>query len=160
MNRISNPNLPLLELAVDSLGPLVNELVFLGGCATGLLINDSAAPPIRETVDVDVIVQVLSKGEYYQFSERLRKQGFKEDTSDDAPVCRWTNGQVVLDVMPTDPSVLGFGNEWYAPAMAHATRMNLPSGKDIPIEERSGDEVRMPYGLALVPDEYPARNPA
>lgn len=57
MNRVNNPNLQILETAVDRLGPLTDEFVFLGGCATGLLINDTAAPPIRETIDVDVIVQ-------------------------------------------------------------------------------------------------------
>lgn len=36
----------------------------------------------------------------------------------------------------------------------------LPDGDAIPIEERSPDEVRAPFGLAIVPDDYPARNPA
>ena len=65
MNSISNPNLLMLEVAVVSLGVMLDEFVFLGGVATGLLIDDVAAPPIRETIDVDVIVQVLSKREYY-----------------------------------------------------------------------------------------------
>ncbi len=85
MGSIDNPNLALLELAVDSLDALVDEFVFLGGCATGLLMNDAAAPPIRETIDVDVIVHVLSKSEYYALAERLRERGFSEDSSDDAP---------------------------------------------------------------------------
>ncbi len=32
MPRQRNPNLAILELAVERLGPLVDELVFLGGC--------------------------------------------------------------------------------------------------------------------------------
>lgn len=131
MKRVNNPNLLMLETAVHRLGPMVDEFVFLGGCATGLLIDDPAAPPIRETIDVDVIVQVLSKAEYYALAERLRGLGFKEDTSDDAPICRWTDGKVILDVMPTDPAILSFGNQWYAPAMMHALEMELPSGKII-----------------------------
>jgi len=39
-----NPNYEVLLLAVDQLGILADEMVFLGGCATGLLITDSAAP--------------------------------------------------------------------------------------------------------------------
>lgn len=131
MRRSSNPNLLILEMTVNDLGDLVNEFVFLGRCATGLLIVDVAAPPIRETVDVDVIVQVLSKAEYYALSDRLRDAGFKADIRDGAPICRWTNGRVLLDVMPTDPAILGFGNEWYAAAMAHAQVFELPSGKSI-----------------------------
>ncbi len=38
--------------------------------------------------------------------------------------------------------------------------LNLANGDEIPIEERSGDEVRAPFGKAIVPDDYPARNPA
>jgi predicted nucleotidyltransferase len=105
--------------------------VFLGGCATGLLITDSAAPPIRVTQDVDAIVQVVSQADYYQLSEKLRAKGFSEDTSDDAPICRWVAEHLVLDVMPTDTSILGFGNKWYAPAAEKADIVQLPSGKSI-----------------------------
>ncbi|MCP4389982.1 MAG: hypothetical protein GY802_16940 [Gammaproteobacteria bacterium] len=150
MNRVINPNLPLLEVAVDSLGPLVEELVFIGGCAAGLLINDAAAPPIRETIDVDVIVQVLSRAEYYALSERLRELGFREDTSDDAPICRWTDGRVILDVMPTDPTLLGFGNVWYQSAMEHAIEISLLSGKSIHV-------VSSPYFLITKLEAFDGR---
>lgn len=39
-----NPNLEILNLAVERLGPLIEEIVFLGGCAVGLLLTDPAAP--------------------------------------------------------------------------------------------------------------------
>lgn len=131
MAREKNPNLEILMLAVDQLGDLADEMVFLGGCATGLLITDSAAPPIRVTRDVDAIVQVVSQADYYQLSEKLRSRGFKEDVSDDAPICRWVADKVILDVMPTDTQILGFGNKWYAPAMEHSENMQLPNGKVI-----------------------------
>ena len=84
--RAQNPNIDILEMTVRQLGDLVDEMVFLGGCATGLLISDKAAPPIRVTRDVDTIVQVGSLAEYHKLSTKLRKQGFKEDTSDGAPL--------------------------------------------------------------------------
>lgn len=118
-------------LAVEQLDSLADEMVFLGGCATGLLITDPAAPPIRVTRDVDAIVQVVSRADYYQLSEKLRAQGFKEDMQDGAPICRWLSGNVVLDVMPTDTRILGFGNTWYAPASAKAVLVSLPSGREI-----------------------------
>jgi len=40
------------------------------------------------------------------------------------------------------------------------TDLNLATGDEIPIEERSPDEVRAPFGKAIVPEDYPARNPA
>ena len=131
MARTQNPNIDLLMLAVAQLGDLADEMVFLGGCATGLLITDSAAPPIRVTKDVDAIVQVFSHSEYYQLAEKLRAKGFAEDTSDEAPLCRWTTKKIILDVMPIDPKLLGFGNKWYAPAAENAQIVKLPSGKSI-----------------------------
>ena len=106
MARAQNPNLEILLLAVEQLGGLADDMVFLGGCATGLLITDPAAPPIRVTRDVDAIVQVVSLNDFYRFSEKLRALGFKEDTSDDAPICRWLADRVILDVMPTDTRIL------------------------------------------------------
>ena len=63
MHRLTNPNLEILEIAVERLGELVDELVFLGGCATGLLLTDVAAPQIRITRDVDVITEVANRAE-------------------------------------------------------------------------------------------------
>lgn len=131
MTRESNPNIEILEVAVDHLGELTDEMVFLGGCATGLLITDPAAPPIRTTQDVDAIVHVASRAEYYQLSKKLRGKGFSEDSSDGAPICRWVTGNVILDVMPTDADILGFGNEWYLSAIENAELIVLPSGKQI-----------------------------
>jgi hypothetical protein len=42
MVRTQNPNLEIVEIAAQALGPMCDELVFLGGCATALLITDSA----------------------------------------------------------------------------------------------------------------------
>lgn len=126
-----NPNLEILEYAVARLGILADSMVFLGGCAAGLLISDPAAPPVRVTRDVDAIVQVGTRSDYYRLTQKLRDCGFKEDASEGAPVCRWLAERVILDVMPTDTSILGFGNDWYQAAMDHAETVQLPSGKKI-----------------------------
>jgi hypothetical protein len=34
------------------------ELVFIGGCTTGLLISDAGASGIRVTKDVDTIIEI------------------------------------------------------------------------------------------------------
>jgi len=131
MVRSQNPNLIILSLAVNQLGKLADEMVFLGGCATGLLITDPAAPPIRVTKDADAIVQVISLSDYHRLSEKLRTHGFREDTSAEAPICRWVTEDVILDVIPTDEQILGFGNRWYTPAIDHAVNIQLPSGRSI-----------------------------
>jgi hypothetical protein len=108
-----NPNLALLEVTAVKLKPLLSELVFVGGCATGLLITDPGAGEIRKTFDVDVIAEISSYIEYTEFSERLRPLGFAEDSREGAPICRWQSDQIMLDVMPLDEKVLGFSNRWY-----------------------------------------------
>lgn len=128
MAKQRNPNLEILALAVARLGPLADEMVFLGGCATGLLLTDSAAPPLRISRDVDVIVETATRSDYYRLSEKLRERGFVEDKSPDAPLCRWRADKVILDVMPTDPDILGFTNRWYKLSLGSASSFKLPSG--------------------------------
>jgi hypothetical protein len=120
-----NPNLELLCYAAARLGPLLDEIVFLGGCATGILITDPAAGPVKTTNDVDIIIEASSLTDYHAFTKRLRELGFREDTSEDAPVCRWVMEGVRLDVMPIDEKILGFGNKWYPMAITTATTINL-----------------------------------
>lgn len=107
------------------LRPLLDDLVFLGGCATGLFLTDSASAGLRPTKDVDAITEVGSYAEYATLSERLRALGLTEDTSEVAPLCRWRHGQLIIDVMPTIAAVLGFSNRWYTPALSSAARMPL-----------------------------------
>jgi predicted nucleotidyltransferase len=105
--------------------------VFVGGCVTGLLITESAAPPVRATKDVDAIAEILSLTEYHALERQLESGGFRHDRRPDAPICRWTVGSALLDVMPTDENVLGFGNRWYGEAVHTAIQVTLPSGRKI-----------------------------
>jgi hypothetical protein len=50
-----NSNLDLLILAASRLRPLLPEIVFVGGCATGLLVDNPSITDVRGTYDVDVI---------------------------------------------------------------------------------------------------------
>ncbi|MFV2057665.1 MAG: hypothetical protein ACC707_14455 [Thiohalomonadales bacterium] len=150
MARARNPNLEILMLAVNKLGILSDEMVFIGGCATGLLITDVAAPPIRVTRDVDAIVQVVSLADYHKLSNKLRVKGFSEDVSEGAPICRWVSSGVILDVMPTDSRILGFGNKWYESAVKYAKTIQLPSS----------DKIRMvsgPYFLVTKLEAFDGR---
>jgi len=86
---VANPNLHLLTDAAKLLRSILGELVFVGGCATALLITDKAAADVRPTFDVDAIAEITSHAAYAEFSERLRKLGFQEDAREGAPLCRW-----------------------------------------------------------------------
>lgn len=117
---MSKHNLELLAEAARLLKPLLGELVFVGGSTTALLITDKAAAEVRPTYDVDAIAEISSYAGYADFSERLRRCGFKEDTGEGAPICRWRQNKTILDVMPLDPKILGFSNLWYKPALDSA----------------------------------------
>ena len=80
----------------------------MGGCATALFINDSSALDVRATLDVDCIIDVISLVEYQKFENQLRVKGFNKSMEDDV-ICRFRNKEIILDVMPTDQKILGFG---------------------------------------------------
>lgn len=125
---MANQNLELLIVAAKLLRPVLDDLVFVGGCATGLLVTDEGAAEVRPTFDVDAIAEITSYVEYTTFGERLRKLGFTEDASEGAPICRWQSGQLKLDLMPLDERILGFSNHWYKPAMDTATELEIAPG--------------------------------
>jgi predicted nucleotidyltransferase len=112
------------------LGPVREEVVFLGGAAAALLVSDPIAPRPRPTNDVDVIVEIGSFPEYIKLRERLIDLGFAEDVSEDAPRCRWIVDGIKVDVLATDPPV-GFPNRWYRQAIAAARPYDLPAGPTI-----------------------------
>lgn len=122
---MANRNLDLLIVAAKLLRPVLDELVFVGGCATGLLVSDEAAAEVRPTFDVDAIAEITSYVEYTTFGERLHKLGFTEDASEGAPICRWQHGQIKLDLMPLDEKILGFSNRWYKAAMDTANEFEI-----------------------------------
>ncbi|MGE4553351.1 MAG: hypothetical protein AB7D57_09570 [Desulfovibrionaceae bacterium] len=116
-----------LQSVVRALGELAEEFVFVGGAVAGLLMTDSAVSDVRYTLDLDVIVRVATRVEFYGLQERLRAKGFRED-AEGGVICRWRRDDIVLDVMPTDAGVLGFSNRWYADAVAAAETCRLEDG--------------------------------
>lgn len=72
-------SIDMLKETALKLGPLGDEIVFLGGTAAALLITDPAAASPRITDDVDCIIKADKLKEYYQFAERLQQRGFVLD---------------------------------------------------------------------------------
>lgn len=122
----NDPNLPLLLRIADALGDLCDELVFVGGCAVGLLITDPTAGEVRATHDVDAIVQATSLARFQAIEAKLPPRGFMRDI-ESGVICRWKHREsgTLFDVMPTDPGVLGFSNRWYPEAVNSAVRQRL-----------------------------------
>lgn len=131
MTAFNNPNLAILELVAQALGPVCESVIFVGGCATGLLLTLERPDRIRITEDVDIVAQALTMHDYHGIEKQVRAQGFSNDMRPDAPICRWVYKSVTLDLMPTVKDILGFANRWYPLALDTAEAVVLPSGISI-----------------------------
>jgi hypothetical protein len=113
MGKAFSDNVAMLMRVVGRLGPLLDRFVFLGGVVTELFVTEPGAPGVRQTKDVDLVVDVLNRGEY---SELLREElvaiGLAEDDRPGAPICRWRLDDMIIDIMPTRGDILGFSSEW------------------------------------------------
>jgi len=109
-----------LKAVAIQLGPLNGEVVYVGGATVSLYVDTTAAGETRPTDDIDVVIELASYAGYGLLDERLRAQGFQNDTMSGV-ICRYRipgllidlMESVVVDVMPTRPEILGFSNQWY-----------------------------------------------
>lgn len=123
-----------LILVAKRLGPLAARGAFVGGATLELLISDEGAGPVRPTDDVDVVLPVATRREFFEdVTDQLRRAGFKHDMRDDAPICRWIVEGVTVDVMPTHADILGFANRWYEDGLHHAQTVTLEPGLKVRI---------------------------
>lgn len=131
-----NRNIQQLCHVAEALEELVREVVFLGGCTTALMVDELAAAEARATEDVDFIVDLTAWVEYNRLVDQLKSKGFYQSI-DDTVICRMRrdfNGiPLIVDVMPTDESILGFSNPWYTEAFNTSQHVDLPSGVEIRI---------------------------
>lgn len=110
---MANPNMALLVAIAQAMGLVCDQLVFVGGCATGLLVDDAGLMDVRPTEDVDAIVEVASLAGYHRLTDQLMQRGFKQTMADNTPPFRWYWNRMQLDLVPLDEKVLGFANPWY-----------------------------------------------
>jgi hypothetical protein len=118
----------MIEAVAARLGPLADEVVFVGGAIVPILVPEPVAPTIRITGDVDCVVLAATYAEYWTVSERLRKLGFAECRDEDAPICRWVVDGIRVDVMPADEAALGLRNDWFRQCLSDAKMVPLPGG--------------------------------
>lgn len=124
-------NITMLQTVSSGLGELKNEMVFVGGSVAELYVDNPAASDIRPTLDVDCVIELSSRIAHARLEEALRVKKFANDTSQGAPICRWIYQDIKVDVMPTDPNVLGFTNMWYEDGVTNRITKTLPDGQEI-----------------------------
>ena len=132
MTTVQGQLLYMLETVAGALGDnLRKRLVFVGGCTTALFITDPITlEDVRATDDVDLIVDLAGYGEWAQLQEQLREKGFFESPEDNV-ICRMRLGELKVDFMPDDATILGFSNQWYAQGIATAVTHPLTAELEI-----------------------------
>lgn len=103
-------NILRIKAVNNALGDLKNNVVFVGG-ATVSLYADRMAEDVRETDDVDILIELWAHKDYAAFEEQLRKIGFTNDQGSGI-ICRYKIQGITVDIMATG-NVLGFTNKWY-----------------------------------------------
>ncbi|MCB1584496.1 MAG: hypothetical protein KDI92_15680 [Xanthomonadales bacterium] len=122
---VSAQQIEMIRQVSDALGDLKNEVVFVGGCVTGLLVKDDfSLEKVRFTDDVDLIVDVITHTDWQHLQKQLREKGFKEDMTDNL-ICRMYLANLKVDVMPVEEKILGFSNQWYKSAIKNPLMYNL-----------------------------------
>ena len=122
----------MLETVAHALGPDLRErFVFVGGCTTALFITDTITlEDVRATDDVDLIIDLAGYGDWVQLQDQLREKGFSESHEDNV-ICRMRLGELKVDFMPDDESILGFSNRWYARRIETAVTYPLTEALEI-----------------------------
>ena len=108
-----------------ALEELSEQVVFVGGSVVEFYANDPSASDIRPTLDVDCVIPVCTRSRYWELEEKLRQKKFQNDTSTGAPICRWIFDGIVVDIMPDDPNILGFSNQWYKAGIKHRIKHQI-----------------------------------
>ena len=104
------------------------------------LYGGTAAPEARPTDDVDVVIELASYSGYAELEERLRAIGFSNDVSSKV-ICRYTYQGIIVDMMPTNPEIIGFSNIWYPQGFKEAKTVTIEKWTEIQI-------FTIPYFLA------------
>jgi hypothetical protein len=117
-------SIEMLQKVAKALGPLKDKVVFVGGTIPSLLVTDPAAPSLRPTKDVDLIVDTPKRQQYADFEAKLRDLGFQIQSP---PICRYGIDDILVDVMTTS-NIQGFSDRWYPEAFSTAEETTLPNG--------------------------------
>jgi len=117
------------------------DFAFLGGSLLTFLVTDRTADAVRVTKDVDIMMNIRTRKEYHISDAELEKRGFRHDTREGAPVCRWVLDDLTVDVLPIHEDVLGWNSRWFEEALAHADVLKLG--------DKCVKVVSVPYFVAL-----------
>ena len=133
----------------DALADVPFNFAFLGGSVLSLLVTDKSVDAIRVTKDVDIMVDVKNRREFHAAERLLESRGFRHDTHDDAPICRWIYGDTTVDILPIREDVLGWRSKWFGEALLAAKTADC-GGRQVNV-------ISAPYFVALKLEAFEER---
>lgn len=117
-------NRAVTRKVAKALGPLNNQVVYVGGAVVSLYIDDPSADDVRPTKDLDLTMEIASLGELESLREDLVARGFVQTAMEDV-VCRFKYDDVLIDVMATIPIGWAPGNRWFEQGFKKAFTFDL-----------------------------------
>lgn len=117
MNQVKPEDIARIAHCLE---PLETRMVFLGGVIVPLLLDNPGLTDIRQTMDIDLAVEVVTRLDYSKIEEKLRALRFSPDTSEDAPKCRWIIDGFKVDVMPVKDPTGEWRVRWFDVALETA----------------------------------------
>src|SRR5690606_13226634 len=141
-------NIVRIKAVNNALQELREHVVFVGG-ATISLYADRPVLEVRQTDDIDVIVEILNYKQRQKLEERLRVIGFSNDV-ESGVICRFKIKGILVDIMTTEDPSIGFNNKWYPSGYEYAENYTLDDGQIIRI-------LTAPYFLATKLEAFKGR---
>ncbi|RZO02968.1 MULTISPECIES: hypothetical protein [Pseudomonas] len=91
-------NIQMLEVVAKALGEdLCQEVAFVGGCTTALLLTDEfTREDVRYTDDVDLVVHLTGYAQWQTLVTQLKQKGFTQSPQDEV-ICRLRLGELLPD---------------------------------------------------------------
>jgi predicted nucleotidyltransferase len=123
-----HPSVARIASVARALGDLANEVVFIGGAIAPLLQTHPVLSRVRPTDDVDAIIASTHYASYNVLEVRLRRLGFKSETTQ-VHVHRWRAPDGILfDLVPAGDHLGGTGGECDRVALETAITTELEPG--------------------------------
>ncbi len=128
LNKTRNKLLTVAE----GLGDLLPKVVFVGSSILEMYATLPAAPEIRPTHELDLIIALPAPIEYVCWEDNLRQRGFIAQ-HDAGPPFYWTYQGIHLNFKPLFTDSVTIENRWYEEGVFHAQKLTIAPGCTIKI---------------------------
>lgn len=127
-------NIDRIEIVAEGLNGHLEDVIFIGGACIQFYVDNPELNDYRPTKDIDYLIEIYTYSDYSKYEKMLRSLEFRDDSSEGAPICRKVYKNILVDVIPDDPMIIGFSNiPWFNEGRELAKSIKLPSGRIIKI---------------------------